>query len=388
MKNSQFIIFLTVVLTIYSVVNIYIFFKGFNVAPQLRVDRSLYTIIFIALAAAFIAAKFIEARHSSVFTDVVNVIGGFWLGFMLYGTLLLLLSDIIWVPLKIGGILNSSNTGDYRKWAFLITVSISAVLIVGGFINAVIPVIREYNITIDKPAGEIKTLRVAAVSDIHVGSVIRKRSMKKLSAMLEELKPDVVVLLGDIVDGEIGPVLRGDLLKYFTGPHTKDGLYAITGNHEFIGGAKTTIPYIESKGIRILKDEMVVLPGGVQLIGRYDRDCFRFLGRERMPLQELMKNADMSKPIILLDHQPNRLQESADAGVDLQLSGHTHNGQMWPLNHITARMFELSYGYLRKGSSQFIVSSGFGLWGPRVRSGSHSEIMLINIGFAGIQAAD
>jgi predicted MPP superfamily phosphohydrolase len=388
MKNSQFIIFLTVVLTIYSVVNIYIFFKGFNVAPQLRVNRSLYTIIFILLAAAFIAAKFIEARHSSVFTDVVNVIGGFWLGFMLYGTLLLLLSDIIWVPLKIGGILNSSNTGDYRKWAFLITVSVSAVLIVGGFINAVIPVIREYNLTIDKPAGEIKTLRVAAVSDIHVGSVIRKRSMKKLSAMLEELKPDLVLLLGDIVDGEIGPVLRGDLLKYFTGPHTKDGLYAITGNHEFIGGAKRTIPYIESKGIRILKDEMVVLPGGVQLIGRYDRACFSFLGRERMPLEELMKNADMSKPIILLDHQPNRLQESADAGVDLQLSGHTHNGQMWPLNHITARMFELSYGYLRKGSSQFIVSSGFGLWGPRVRSGSHSEIMLINIGFAGSQAAD
>ena len=96
-------------------------------------------------------------------------------------------------------------------------------------------------------------LRVAAVSDIHLGSIIRKRSMKKLSAILADQKPDVVFLLGDIIDGEMGPVLRDDLLKYFIIPETNDGLYAITGNHEFIGGAKRTIPYIESKGIRVLK---------------------------------------------------------------------------------------------------------------------------------------
>ncbi len=222
------------------------------------------------------------------------------------------------------------------------------ILITGGFINAVIPVIKKYNITINKPAGEIKNLRIAAVSDIHLGSIIRKRSIKKLSGMLEEIKPDVVFLLGDIVDGELGPVLRGDLLKYFTGPQTKDGLYAITGNHEFIGGAKRTIPYIESKGIRVLKDEIVILPGGIQLIGRLDRDSFRYFGKERLPLEELMKDIDHSKPVILLDHQPFRLEESEKNGVDLQLSGHTHNGQMWPLNYITRKIFELSYGYLRE----------------------------------------
>ena len=135
------------------------------------------------------------------------------------------------------------------------------------------------------------------------------------------------------------------LLKYFTGPHTKDGLYAITGNHEFIGGAKRTIPYIESKGIRILKDETVILPGGIQLIGRLDRDSQRFFGKERLTLEELMKNIDPSKPVILLDHQPLRLDESEKNGVDLQLSGHTHNGQLWPLNYITRRIFEVSYGY-------------------------------------------
>jgi predicted MPP superfamily phosphohydrolase len=181
------------------------------------------------------------------------------------------------------------------------------------------------------------------------------------------MNPDIVLLLGDIVDGEIGPVLRDDLLSYFTCPKCKDGLYAITGNHEFIGGASVTIPYIEKKGIRILKDEIVTLDGGIQLIGRIDRDGSRINKMERLPLEELVKKADQSKPIILLDHQPLKLSETEKSGVDLQLSGHTHNGQMWPLNHVTGWIYEVSYGYKKKGETQIIVSSGFGIWGPRIR---------------------
>jgi len=246
-----------------------------------------------------------------------------------------------------------------------------------------IPVVKEYNITINKRVDGINKLRVAAVSDIHLGSIIRKRSIKKLSGMIEDMHPDVIFLLGDIVDGEIGPVLRGDLLKYFREPKTTDGMYAITGNHEFIGGAAKTIPYIESKGIRVLKDEVVILPGGIQVIGRLDRDSERFYNKKRLPLEELMKGIDHSRPIILLDHQPFHLYETEKNGIDLQLSGHTHNGQMWPLNYLTRKIYELSYGYMKKGNSQIIVSSGFGLWGPRVRLGSHSEVLLINIEFTG-----
>jgi predicted MPP superfamily phosphohydrolase len=257
------------------------------------------------------------------------------------------------------------------------------VLILAGFINAVIPSVKEYNIKINKPAGEIKTLRIAAVSDIHLGSVIRKRSMKKLSSILKDLKPDLILLLGDIVDGEIGPVLRGDLLSYFKYPESRFGMLAISGNHEFIGGAKRTIPYIESKGIRLLKDEMVTIGGDIQLIGRNDLSSESFYRQKRMTLKDLLSKADTSKPIILLDHQPAHLDDVAKHSVDLQLSGHTHNGQMWPLNYITAAVYELSYGYMSKGNTQFIVSSGYGLWGPRVRLGSRSEVMLINIEFTG-----
>jgi predicted MPP superfamily phosphohydrolase len=381
MKPSQFLIFLSIVLSIYFIGNAYIFIKGYNILPPVREKKILYTIIFIAAAIAFIVAKFLESQHSSVITDILNIIGGFWMAFLLYGFLFLILSDIVAIILRISGVLNSDNIIIYRKWAFLLTAGISAILILGGFINALIPVVKEYNITINKEAGDVKNLKIAAVSDIHLGSIIRKRSIRKLSDMLEEIKPDVVFLLGDIVDGELGPVLRGDLLKYFVMPHTVDGLFAITGNHEFIGGADRTIPYIESKGIRVLKDETVILPGDIQLIGRLDRDSRRFYGRERSSLETLMKNTDTSKPIIVLDHQPFNLEEAEKNGADLQMSGHTHNGQFWPLTYITRSMYELSYGYLKKGNTHFIVSSGFGLWGPRVRSGSRSEIVLVNVTF-------
>jgi len=385
MRKYQMIVFFSIVLIIYSLVNIYIFYKGYNALLCLQNHRLLYSITFFLFSVIFIVAKILESRHSSVITDILNILGGFWLAFMLYGFLFFLLSDIISLLLRIPGVIRGENIFLFRKWSFIIIASFSSLLIIGGFINALIPVTKEYNITINKSAGKIKTLRIAAVSDIHLGSIIRERSIKKLSSILKNLKPDMVLLLGDIVDGEIGPVLRGDLLQYFTSPRSIDGLFAITGNHEFIGGANKTIPYIESKGIRVLKDEIVTLDGGIQLIGRIDRDSFRFYRKERLPLGELMKQVDTTKPVILLDHQPFHLDETAKYGIDLQLSGHTHNGQMWPLNYVTSMIYELSYGYLKKRNTHFIVSSGYGLWGPRVRSGSRSEVLLINIKFTGTE---
>ncbi len=381
MKRYQMIVFFSIVLTIYSLVNIYLYFKGYRAFETLQNNRMLYAAVFFLIAGLFIFAKILESKHSSVITDILNIIGGFWLAFMLYGFLFFLLSDIILLILRIPGVLKGENIHLYQKWSFITIASVSVLLIAGGFINAIIPVSREYNISINKQAGSVKTLRIAAVSDIHLGSIIRKRSLKKMSAMIKDMKPDLVLLLGDIVDGELGPVLRDDLLQYFSWPECTDGLYAITGNHEFIGGAARTIPYIESKGIRVLKDEIVTLDGGIQLIGRIDRDSFRFYRKQRMALDELMRQVDTARPVILLDHQPFHLEETAKYGIDLQLSGHTHNGQIWPLNYVTSMIYELSYGYLKKRNTNFIVSSGYGLWGPRVRSGSRSEVLLINISF-------
>ncbi|MDP4222573.1 MAG: metallophosphoesterase [Bacteroidota bacterium] len=381
MRTSQFIIFLSVVIIVYSLTNLYIFLKGYNSIQAFHNFKLAYLLGYLVLALIFFGGKVLEATHSSVLSDTLNVIGGFWLAFMLYGFLFLFLSDIVALLLLIPGFINSTNIIVYRKWAYISTLIISLVLIAGGFINSLIPHVKSYNINITKSAGQVNELRIACVSDIHLGSIIRKRSMRNLSAILLSLKPDMVLLLGDIVDGEIGPVLRGDLLKYFSYPDSREGLYAITGNHEFFGGPAKTLPYIEGKGIRLLKDEVITTVSGIQLIGRLDRDSRMFFGRERKPLGELVSETDPTKPIILLDHQPVNLAESEKYGIDLELSGHTHNGQLWPLNLIMKKTWELPYGYLKKGKTQYIVSSGFGLWGPRVRSGSRSEILLLNIRF-------
>jgi predicted MPP superfamily phosphohydrolase len=311
----------------------------------------------------FILAKFLEVRYSSVISDTLSVMGGFWLAFMLYGCLLFLLSDIIFIILKLTGSIGAELILVYRKCSFIAVAGIVFLLITAGFINALIPVVKEYDITINKTAGETKTLKIAAASDIHLGSIIRKRSMKKLSSILHEENPDLILLLGDIIDGEMAPVLRGDLLKYFDPPESKHGLYAVAGNHEYIGGGNRTIPYIESKGIKILKDEIITLTNGIQLIGRIDKDAGRFYGKPRLALKKLIEQTDPTKPIILLDHQPVDLDESAENGVDIQLSGHTHHGQMWPLNYITKKIYEVSYGLLKKGESNIIVTSGYGIWG-------------------------
>jgi predicted MPP superfamily phosphohydrolase len=381
MKISQFHIFFAIVFIIYSIGNLYIFLKGYSFVP--RAGRLTYTVIFISLATTFIAAKFLEAKYSTVFSDILNIAGGFWIAFLFYGFIFFFLSDILFILFRLTGLLQAEKIPLYRKWAFILTLAFSTLLIIGGFINAVSPVIKKYKISVPKQTDGVNTLRIAAVSDIHLGSIIRKRSIKKLSVILEEIKPDVVFLLGDIIDGELGPVLRGDLLKHFTGPYTKDGLYAITGNHEYIGGADRTIPYIESRGIRILKDEMIVLPGGIQVAGRLDRDSHRYLSKKRMPVGELIENADHSLPLILLDHQPLQLSEAVNHGIDLQLSGHTHRGQLWPLNYLIDKIYEVGYGYRKTGNTHIIVSSGYGLWGPRVRTSGRSEVLRIDVEFTG-----
>jgi predicted MPP superfamily phosphohydrolase len=382
MKRKAMLIFFLIIFTVYFLINYYIFIKGYKSIPPGNHYRTYYTVIFLLAALTFIGGKILERINSSVLADVMNITGGFWMAFMLYGFLFLFLSDIVHLILRISGLINRDDLPLWRKWSFIVTLAGSFLLITAGFINALFPVVRHYKINISKQAGDLKTFRIAAVSDIHLGSIIRKRSMKQLSRLLDAQHPDVVFLLGDIVDGEPGPVLRDNLLSYLKCPECSEGMLAITGNHEYIGGSKVTIPYIRNNGIRLLTDEVVTLKGGIKVIGRIDRDGARFNKEVRLPLDSLMKGIDPSSPVLLLDHQPLHLNEAVQHNIDLQLSGHTHNGQMWPLNYITSMIYEISYGYKKIGNTQFIVSSGFGLWGARVRLGSRSEILVIDLAFS------
>jgi hypothetical protein len=373
-------IFLTVVLTVYILSNLYLWLKGRRALSGAGIGTTWYNVIFITLASTFFLGKFLEHSFSSVFTDILNIIGGFWMAFMLYGILAWLTADILLLIQKPFHIIPPETIPKLRLWLFAGVTSGTLLLIIIGFFNAVSPVTSKYVIETDKKfAAGSEPLRIVAVSDIHLGSVIRKRSMRHLSEMITRENPDLVLFLGDIIDGSIGPVLRGDLLSYLKLPVLRYGNYAITGNHEFMGDLRKSIPYIESKGIRVLKDEVIRLDNGVQIIGRTDRTAMHTPGSSRASLETLLAGTDSTAPVILLDHQPYDLSALAVTAVDLQLSGHTHNGQMWPINLITDRMFELSHGYRMFGKTHVIVSSGFGLWGPRMRIGTRPEILSITL---------
>ncbi|HEY3390282.1 MAG TPA: metallophosphoesterase, partial [Prolixibacteraceae bacterium] len=147
------------------------------------------------------------------------------------------------------------------------------------------------------------------------------------------------------------------------------------------GNSELAVEYLQQAGISVLVDEYTKINNQFYIIGRDDRMAGRMFGKSRLELSSLIEEIDNNLPIILLDHQPINLEEGQRNGIDLQLSGHTHNGQFFPNNLIAKHIFENSWGYLRKGEYQIVVSSGFGTWGPPIRIGSNSEITDLTISF-------
>ena len=156
---------------------------------------------------------------------------------------------------------------------------------------------------------------------------------------------------------------------------TTQGVYAITGNHEYYGeNPYATETYLKTAGITYLRDSSVLVNNSFYIVGRDDKT-----NTNRKTLKDVMRNVDASKPVILLDHQPFHLNEAQENKVDLQISGHTHNGQFFPGNLFVKGMYELAYGYMKKGTTHYYVSSGLGLWGPQYRIGTQSELVVIDL---------
>ena len=262
----------------------------------------------------------------------------------------------------------------------LAVISIASLVIVGGHINALWINVKQIPLTIHKKVSGSPEVKILMASDIHLGALIGERREKRLLEIVREQKPDLVLLCGDLVDGEIAPVLRKNLGRHIQEIQTPLGVYAILGNHEYIGGIDKTLPYLKSINIKVLVDETVTLPDGIQLVGRNDRSAGRGANAPK-PLAELLAEVDQTKPVIVMNHQPFNLDEVAKANVDLHLSGHTHYGQLWPFNYITKAIFELSWGLMKKGNANFYVSSGFGTWGPTVRTGNRPEVVVFNLKF-------
>lgn len=382
-RRTSFIIFFTIVLTIYALVNFYIFIRGWQAVQLFPEFKLYYLIAFLILASAYIAGRILERKSLNSFNTLIVWIGSLWLAAMVYYLLAVIVIDIFkLIYFLIPGIhLSLFDDPNYNVIVFIIVNAIVIITVLAGYINAVHPQIKKLDITVNKKAGRYKNLKAALVTDIHLGTIISHARLKRIVSMINKIDADIVLLAGDVVDEDIKPVIKYNLGEILKQIKYRIGVFAITGNHEYIGGAEPAVKYLADHGLSEIRDSYFFIDNSFYIIGREDRSARSFGGRKRKELSEIMEGVDKSLPLILMDHQPVKLNEAEEAGIDLQVSGHTHHGQLWPFNFITKRVYELSMGYMKKGNTHYYVSCGAGTWGPPVRTGNRPEIVEIHLKF-------
>lgn len=379
MKSYIFLVVFIIILLIFSLANYYLYIRGLQAFSITQPLKKWYIAAFLLLGSSFFMGMILERVASSAFSELVVRVGTMWLPFMLYLLMAVVLIDFVrifnhffhFLPLI---------TPSLKQTVGFVTISLVTVVVIIGYINAMVVNVKTIPLTIHKKIEGKPEMKVLMVSDIHLGALIRERHEQRLLHIINDQKPDLVLICGDLVDSEIAPVIRKKLGKHIQEIKTPYGVYAVTGNHEYIGGIEQSLAYLKSINVKMLIDSIVTLPNGVQVVGRNDRAAGHG-AKGQKPLTELLTGIDHSKPVIVMNHQPYNLSEASNAGVDLHLSGHTHHGQLWPFNHITKAMFELSWGYLKKGATHFYVSSGYGTWGPSVRLGNRPEVVVFELSF-------
>ena len=376
-RRRSFAAFFSIAFGIYALVNAYIFFRLRHAVPVGCWFHPVLLPLFLFIALSYIAGQFLEHKSSTFLSSTLTWVGSFWLGAITWFLPIFLILDLLKLALGIVsvGFLQGTEVTQMTTMFVVVIVFVAMFL---GFLNARSIRVKPLAIKIDKPS---PPLRIAAISDMHMGSIIRRGRVKQMVRKINSIKPDLVLMIGDQVDGNPHPVMQLDLGSELKKIESKHGVFAITGNHEYIGNAEISCAYLEAHGIKMIRDAVVEV-AGVYIVGREDRASKQFAHTERKSLEELVAPLDKTKPIILMDHTPFHLEEAEQNGIDLQLSGHTHHAQIWPWSYITKRVYEVSWGYKKKGNTHVYVSCGSGTWGPPIRIGNTPEIMSIDLEFS------
>jgi predicted MPP superfamily phosphohydrolase len=371
--------FFIIFLSLYSALNYYIGVRGWQALEGAAYLRPLYLIIFLFSSLSYIFSKVVQRYLPTIIYETIETIGSFWFAFMLYFFLAVVLLDIIRAANWGFNFLPYFNNYSSVKLITLGVVTVIVILIIiGGYINTRTLKIETLNLEIPARNSSLKELNAVLISDIHLSSINGDGFANDIVKKINVLHPDIVFVGGDLVDDKAAVLREKGIGFSFKDIKAPLGVYGITGNHEYINGVDSSVNYMKELNVIVLRDSSITINNGFVLIGREDRS--RGLKR-RKPLKELVESSEKNLPVILMDHTPFQLEEAMENGVDLQLSGHTHHGQMFPINLITGKIYELSRGYKKKGNTQYYVSSGVGTWGPPVRTGSRSEIVNLKIKF-------
>lgn len=337
----------------------------------------IFWIIFIILSLFSFLTIFTSKHFKIKFYNTSYKIGSYWLILMLYAAAALPI--IILIRYIIGE--DKFDFFAYKGfyfYAIIIFFALYAILALTGTLNASFSKIKSYEIVVNKHLN--KPINIVMVSDIHLGNIIRNKRLKKMVQIINSLNPDIIAIAGDIVDSNITPFTERNMAEEFSHLKSKYGTYAVLGNHDLMTKSiDKIIEILNENGVTVLRDEAILIDNSFYIIGRDDVTIKLYTKKNRKPLLDIIKELDKSKALILIDHNPKDVKESYSADIDLQLSGHTHKGQISPLNFLTKKAFEVDYGHLQKDNFNVIVSSGYGTWGPPIRLGSKSEIVLIKL---------
>ncbi|OOH90541.1 metallophosphoesterase [Pasteurellaceae bacterium 15-036681] len=238
--------------------------------------------------------------------------------------------------------------------------------------NAYVPNVIHYSVTLDKPLEQ--SLRIGVASDLHLGKFFGAKQLDKLVGIFNQQKVDLILLPGDIMDDDTQAYVAENMQSHLEKLKAPLGVYATMGNHDLFGAEQEIFAEIEKAGIKVLWDQAVNFEGKFAIIGRNDE-----LVKNRPTAEQLLQNVDVRLPVFLLDHRPTEIEQHSTLPIDLQVSGHTHNGQIFPANIITNLMYRLPYGYEKIGLGHYFVTSGYGFWGIPMRLGSQSEVFIIDV---------
>ncbi|MBK7581667.1 MAG: metallophosphoesterase [Myxococcales bacterium] len=386
-RALSFVVFFVVVLSLAGSLHYYVWARLVrDVALPLMWHRILTGLI-IALFAS-IPLTFTLARGHRVESLRPVLLGTFsWMGLLFLTVMLLLVVDAGRVGLGLAGRLLETPPDDpERRLALTRMLGVGVALVAGGAGTLAARsgltelMVKRLTVALPRLPAEMNGTTIAQLSDVHVGSTIQRGFIERVVRETNALEPDVIVITGDLVDGSVAQL--ADHVAPLGDLRAKYGVFFVTGNHEYYSGAEAWCHELERLGIRVLRNERVQIGEGAvsyDLAGVDDYSAHRFGRGHGADLKKAVAGRDDSRELVLLAHQPRQVFEADRLGVGLQLSGHTHGGQIFPWNIFVRLQQPVVSGLARFGRALVYVSNGTGYWGPPMRLGAPAEITLLTL---------
>lgn len=331
---------------------------------------------------------------------VIRRISTYWIGIMLYSLLYVVLFDLLRLIAKHTKL---KNTLLFSRGSVIsigsVVVACAVATCLYGIFNARNIKVNEYSVTVNKSCGSDKHLKAVLVADLHMGYAIGVDHITNMVEKINQQDADIVIIAGDIFDNSYDGMDDPEGIKaQLKSIKSKYGVYAVYGNHDidekilmgftFDWGGKQLhsekmTNFMKECNIKLINDESVLINDEFYLVGRRDTDKPGTEDGTRAEISELTKDLNKTKPIFVLSHEPDELQKTADAGADIDFSGHTHDGQLFPGNLTIGLFWENPCGMIKKDNMYSIVTSGVGVYGTFMRVGTDAEICSVDIDFAG-----